>query len=844
MLPPRSPFAPTALAALSLSLALSDSASAQELPRLSTVAEGLDGKQLDVCGPSRVTTSPLNARVWMAQGRRRVAVRVQDRSRRFGEEVKTYESPLCALALDEDHARLFTLTSGTVAPVGPRGAFTELIPPVLRVEDVTTPPFPAPLGSLVLAGDAVSDVQVLDADARTLLLVCGQRLRVVSYSGDALVELTPPDGIRLPEVFAGTCPGAKFVRMESATIHRIDGRTLALIETVVANPDIQMKPQARGIVICDVTDPVAAAFLTGPGQSLDPIALAGCVVEGVNGKDWLVNDVLAVRDGDAHTLYVAGNEGIGLLHFDATNVLSSGIGAPLAALPGRYLALAADAQIDGWAGAEGEGPDRLYAIAQGAVLAIDRWTLDVAATKTDTGIVAPMLDVKLIEEDPSRRTLWAAFPSDVDYKWKIVDVSQPESGELAAPSDVEQRYAAGGVDGAVAMPQWDAVYALNWGGVVRWDLSGEEARPVISSYQPALDAEGASLVTEQLALHDLGAPGIAGATDRRLLAPTGTGGFVAWAVSEVAPHDPGPPQHFAPPDGYWPAHWEGDLAIYGNDLAVGVDPTNGHRIVLVDYADVNAVPEASLAVGRYDWDTGGWLPPILMPGGTPLHPLSKDLCVDDGFVFVTADNGFFVANLATGQVDDWVVTYTLTPGLSGPMCGRAVSVIEGVARWKDRVFVSSYDLEPDPDRDLFGVTCFEFHVDEDTGRADLGDAVACIFDEAGGASDPFPGDYLTGGRQIRAAEIADGVVRVYAATKNGVLVEFEYRRTGLGYTFEPTATWRDEHYPGELVDCPIYLDGIPKGGGKGTEKHEPSVRVLVIKWLESWALVEGSPVEE
>ncbi len=332
--------------------------------------------------------------------------------------------------------------------------------------------------------------------------------------------------------------------------------------------------------------------------------------------------------------------------------------------------------------------------------------------------------------------------------------------------------------------------------------------------------------------------------DRWLLASSAEGSFIGWPVSSTPPHDPGPAQVFAPPDpaAYWPSTWDlGSHVLYGSDVAVGIDPATQHRLILFDYYNQS---NDGIAIGCYDWDAGAWLSPAVLPAGTGIVPNSRVLSTrglgTEGFAFVGATNGFFVVNLATRAVDDHVVTFT-GEGLPGPLCGRAVTFIEGIASWQDRVFLSMKDTERTND-DRYGVAAFEFTVDPASGVGSFGPSQICLFDGGSPMMDPWPDHYLTGGTGLQVAQVAEGIVRVYVATENGVLLELEYERVLATESLTPLATWSNGRYFGELFDCPVYLVGEDVGTSSfGPGQPDIHVRVLVSKFTEAWASSKGRP---
>ncbi len=344
------------------------------------------------------------------------------------------------------------------------------------------------------------DIRIIDEASKTVLLVLHQELRIYSYAGDVLTNLTydgsvvpPKEGIAFePSAFPPSC--GTFAQMVSAEVHRIhDGteeRTLAFVETVMNHPNLT-KPRAKGIVVCDITDPATAAFLTGPGQQLDPVPAASCPPPAGLGLQWAIEDFVILQDGAQHLLYAAGGVNVGIRRVEVTNILTSGFGTPSLLTSGPFFGIAADKSLPV------AGADYLYAVRQDAIYAIDRQNPSlIGFTLTDTGNEAIERDMLLMLEGDDRRKLWSVIREQADFKWKITDVTQPLPPALPVdPGPIEGRYACGGVDGAVYVSAWDRVFALNFGGVIPWDLTGTEPQPVYDAYQPAADAAG-TYVTE------------------------------------------------------------------------------------------------------------------------------------------------------------------------------------------------------------------------------------------------------------------------------------------------------------------------------------------------------------
>jgi hypothetical protein len=113
-----------------------------------------DGRAEDLAGPSSVV-SPANERVWIANGRVRWAIRIEDRQHQLSEDWKfSSGSPsfsgvqrVLAVELDEIHHRLVTLTEAIVA-----------------VQDVSIPSAPSDPSSFDLLADNGNFTQLQSAE--------------------------------------------------------------------------------------------------------------------------------------------------------------------------------------------------------------------------------------------------------------------------------------------------------------------------------------------------------------------------------------------------------------------------------------------------------------------------------------------------------------------------------------------------------------------------------------------------------------------------------------------------------------------------------------------------------
>ncbi|MBI1379738.1 MAG: hypothetical protein GC161_01475, partial [Planctomycetaceae bacterium] len=102
-----------------------------------------------------------------------------------------------------------------------------------------------------------------------------------------------------------------------------------------------------------------------------------------------------------------------------------------------------------------------------------------------------------------RYHLWTVC-YDTPSPWTVFDVTDRSLNPgIFPPEKLEGRYLPAGTDGAVAIPEWNSIYATNFAGLVRYDWfydfanEAHSALPVYDSYQPAVH-NNVEYVTEQV----------------------------------------------------------------------------------------------------------------------------------------------------------------------------------------------------------------------------------------------------------------------------------------------------------------------------------------------------------
>jgi hypothetical protein len=470
-------------------------------------------------------------------------------------------------------------------------------------------------------------------------------------------------------------------------------------------------------------------------------------------------------------------------------------------------------------------------------------------------------DTNLVLVDPGagsiERESWTLARSTADHVLRITDFTQDGIGGLDAPDTDEGHYSAGPTDGAVASFADSSVYSLTFGGVTRWDISGDEPIPIVDSYQPAT-VGGLTHTTEDLALADLAGP--SGPADKQLIANTADGGFVSWHVNPTT-HDPEAAVYHAPLPSYWPP-----APGYGNDIDVW--DNFGSKWVILDFSSAKtlpSLPHGKLGIGAMSWSSQAWSPQAIQwadPGGGPsgwaIEPNIRDIDVDGHCVVAGANYGFITCRIPLQAVTDYVYTNNLTrPGFAG----LGFSRVMGVALYDNRLFVSLGDIggPGDPDN-RFAFAMYGFNKSTGTVVDINGNPtespIQVLFDGQGLTVDPptipptvvvfddFPGVFIEGGQQIALVKISANPLklRLFSGSDNGYTVDIEYN--GSTDLMTPKSYWHNGGYFAPIAEATPYKVAKPLGGPSGFGPGvgggpvvDFTVHVLVAKSMETFEFV-------
>lgn len=412
-----------------------------------------------------------------------------------------------------------------------------------------------------------------------------------------------------------------------------------------------------------------------------------------------------------------------------------------------------------------------------------------------------------------RYHLWTVC-YDTPSPWTVFDVTDRSLNPgVFPPERLETRYLPAGTDGAVAIPEWNSIYATNFAGLVRYDWFYDfendvhSAQPDYDSYRPAI-AYGAEFVTEQVELAKFGPD------DYAVLTPTGAGGVLLFALDPLD-GNPWPPIAYSPP---WTDWSTATGNTYAHRATFGWSPTLEQHFALLDYTREGTTDE--LKLGRYrvvpqtsSFASATWedldLRSMDTAGELRAHVFEVSLSTDARWAFVGCGNGWVVVELhdANGDPSFEVVDTRYTVGTiqrPDPFGNqRFYAKVEGIAQTGNHLFVSVIGGAGDPSPGL--LAWFEF--DQTTGQ--VGDRLGTF---EGGVGPLLDVPFLEGG-PVRVFEVTANLARIYAASSSsGAVLEFDLDKAA---TPSPTLTLLS-HVPGgthfsQVGDVRPYDVGHPSG---------------------------------
>jgi hypothetical protein len=438
---------------------------------------------------------------------------------------------------------------------------------------------------------------------------------------------------------------------------------------------------AVDLAFWDTTDPLnpfanysSPSFYSGPGQIFDDYPCEQTApTESV--AEWAPADLALIEDGADWFLAAVGGlqfqvkvfritdfETYGFRDYDEDNITigTSGISEELKAV-------------------EASGT-MLTILGRHQQTAVDIHMLPSSISTAEPFGEGPPRDTLLMQEgpvsDPSTN-LWSVTTSGGNpHKFKIMEfLPNPTS------STTERRYAPGDTDAAVYIPEYDSVYATTFSGVVRYDVSGAvgptstNAEPDYDSYSPALPNPALPQVFKSIE-HIVSAKRASPLDEWHLFGSTAQGGFFHWRVDPTTKA----PLALGEVDG---DTWTIETVLsptYGQYVEYGINPWNGHEIVVVDYYNNT---DDEIEVAAYDLTSPGWATPVKITNAVDgIDSPVAEVHLSDEWIFVGARKGFFVARLDASndlthvsKVTTWVGAPTYP---SGPFGGSSLLTVAGI----------------------------------------------------------------------------------------------------------------------------------------------------------------------
>lgn len=838
-----------------------------ETKPLHILVDGRDGLPIGGTGPGDARTTPEDLRFWVGHGLSLGHIRIDDRARQFDEEdEQPYQNEIARVIFDEGTTtsgahRLYVLTAAQRNATPPR-------PGTIYLLDATFPDSVSELHSYDLVDTlTASPAPLWEYDISDIAQlpgtnwIVGVGIATLGSTKELLVLLFERQVIQGQEELvviaesrrpwlelSNACPGdpsgpARFMRsLTSAVVHDY-GTYFGLF--AIGNVD----PVGRGIrgVASIKLDPAATlpssrvVWPTDPRNIFDPYAWAFCdlgITVASLQADWtrisvsagvVVDPSVAPTSPSPH-LYLAAGRFLQVIEVDVSEVFDfvSGTSGPLVGFDyAQAVSLepepvsANESNLHWIAYTDEGGADLLFATGDNAIYCFKRMAPSQSG-RTWQKFNQPPVTGHLMRENigaGDRYHLWTVC-YDTPSPWTVFDVTDRSLNPgVFPPERLETRYLPAGTDGAVAIPEWNSIYATNFAGLVRYDWfydfeNGVHfAQPDYDSYQPAIHSE-IEYVTEQVELADLGNQ------NRFVLTPTGSGKFLSFPIDPIT-KQPGEPSLLAP---YWTpwTHAAQAGSTYAHRTTFGWSQTLGRHFVLLDHTRaVSASPtQDELRLGRYRMEAN----PTVMAGEyfeeldlrsmdtadeLRAHVYEVSLSSDARWAFVGCGNGWVVVELhdANGDPSFEVVDTRYTVGTiqrPDPFGNqRFYAKVEGIAQTGNHLFVSVIGGAGDPSPGLLAWFAF----DPATGQ--VGERLGTF---EGGVGPLLDVPFWEGG-PVRVFDVTANLARVYAASSSsGAVLEFELDKAA---TPSPTFTLLS-HVPGgthfsQVGDVRPYDVGHPSG---------------------------------
>ncbi len=678
-------------------LALSAPLQAQNL--LATEFELKDGAIQDTAAHHDATSGPSNKRIWLAQGRVRAALDLQAAQRMAGEDryfdgvapqllpttpgaTSGWEKVL-QVELDEANAKLYTLTETT-----------------LYREDVSNPSAPVFEAALSLAslpaGSGDGECLRVWSATQTVVLLTHTNIVTLSSNTSGLSVLgSTQQSLPFVDSLVPGSPNSitpsqvtRLARMQLA--QDVDGRVIAYVIGQAAGYGL-IRPGPGVLVLADLG--LASGFTTPTFDNVpnpllegfvffDPARLPGAAAPY---SDWGARDVAVVPEIVAgvpqQSVFLACGKLAQIQRLDATSAWTNGMNQ-----------LTPQLNVD----LAGHDVQRVVAhpLDSGKLLATtlygELWLVD-RATGQKHGSAPEIFrgvfgDVEPVVRTGAQPTHWSSS-SDGDYQLKVTDVTQPSSS--GAPlTQVLERFWPFASDGGVYISDYDSIYLMTFGSLVRYQRQGADWVPDLSSVQPANVGLGVNTpgATEHIFLmRDVDYPG-----DHRLYVATARGGFCEFKVDPFT-YNPLPPSAVdGPALSSISSSWIDGEPSFGNDVtAVRIA---GTLWVLTDLALLRSpASEAVLIAHRRNasgvWERVAWAVfPTATTGAlfanTDVIHVTNDTTP---LAFVNHPQGFVSIPLST--LANSTPSISFADSVDTYLGGAGFKLCKGIASRRNRVFV-------------------------------------------------------------------------------------------------------------------------------------------------------------
>jgi len=660
------------------------------------------------------------------------------------------------------------------------------------------------------------------------------------------------------------CGGGSFHNVRGVLgvfAHRVADDLLAF-PTIAVDGHNKPMPRGVGLVRIDADAPLEAdrlVWMTDPQHAIDP-AGAEYLQLCTGSANPPSNDAISVRwldfvdtvnaEEEPQTLlYLACGSAWQVREYDITNVVGSG-----GFVPGAVIEIPFNPGIANgsdnlyWIAARHEpaqNVDLLYVAGRHHMYCVHRTLHSYQQTnhwlRNGEDMEGHVVVEQTLTTNGDREHVWTVA-AETSHPWTIFDMTDRfHNPALEAPDVLEKRFAPGGCDGGVAVPELDSVYFGYFAGIARLDVGTmlddggavpPAITPVYDSYQPAIVPAQGEQIIEQIDLIRF-----PGTTDPfRLFTPNGAGDILEWKIDTALPaftKNPLPPTLI---ELDWGVSWP---EAYANCATAGWSEHAQRPYLLVDYFTTGLSKE--VRVGRY-WPRYGGQNPVwqvldvtaIADPEDKLQDYVKDIAIArdangfDRWGIVALHNGIVVLDLgsASSPMDFAAVDTFYTVATSQDPTrlhdGNEYPDVVGVAGIPGTIAISAGKPSD------AGAVIVLLAQDETTGQ--IANIDYFVWDAVGGV-DGIPGtDFFKPG-PLEFFQVGDGSYRLYAGCNfSGAVLEFLVEEDPYGTWLGTPDVWEDGTHPNAVSDIRPYPVGHPDG----------LPRLLVTRYRQTVAILAAS----